>query len=228
VSENTEHEELTYIISHDLQEPIRMINSYVKLLKKKYENVLDSEAIEYINFAAEGASRLKSMVDDLLSYSRLRKENLNKSKFRVYDIINMVIKHLEKNHGNGIFEINCDTNSLPEIFADKKQISLLFLNLLENSIKFNHESNKRINIKCDYKKNNLVFCIKDNGIGVEEQYHDKIFKIFQKLHGQTEYSGSGIGLAMCNKIIDNHDGEIWIESEPGKGSKFYFSIPLVY
>ena len=229
MSENSEHEELTYIISHDLQEPIRMVNSYVKLLERKYKNVLDEEAIEYIKFAVDGAGRLKSMLDDLLSYSRLRKENVKKSLFNISEVIDSVLKHLEKKHGSGIFEIICDKNTLPEIFADKKQLSLMFLNLFENSIKFNDDTNKRIFVTYDKNENNNIieFCISDNGIGIDKQYHDRIFKIFQKLHNQTEYSGSGIGLAMCKKIVENHDGQIWIESEPEKGSKFYFSFPIV-
>ncbi len=174
MSENSEHEELTYIISHDLQEPIRMVNSYVKLLEKKYRNVLDEEAIEYINFAADGAGRLKSMLDDLLSYSRLRKENVKKSLFNISEVIDSVLKHLKKKHGSGVFEIVCDTKSLPEIFADKKQLSLMFLNLFENSIKFNQDTIKRIFVTCEKNvNNNIEFCISDNGIGIDKQYHER-------------------------------------------------------
>lgn len=227
MSDNSENEELTYIISHDLQEPIRMINSYVKLLEKKYVTVLDDEAKSYISYAVDGANKLKIMLDDLLSYSRLRKDKTRKASFKVSDAIERAVKFVSKRHGDHDYKIEFDERNLPEIVADKDQVIQLFLNIIDNSIKFNLEPNKKVSIVAEKSASGFMFCVSDNGIGIDKQYHDKIFRIFQKLHSQSEYPGSGIGLAICKKVIENHDGRIWIEPVSEKGTKFCFIFPFL-
>lgn len=225
MSENSEHEELTYIISHDFQEPIRMIGSYVKLLEKKYGNVLDDEAKDYINYAVEGVNKLRSMLDDLLKYSRLHKNKIMPVNFNVAESIKIALTQLAKRYHNESYSIIYEEDKIPEINADKNQVSQLFLNIIDNSLKFNRGPEKKVYIEAAKKDDATRFTVSDNGIGIDKQYHDKVFRIFQKLHSQTEYPGSGIGLAICKRIIDNHNGSIWIESDEGKGTRFCFILP---
>jgi len=225
VSESTEHEELTYIISHDFQEPVRMIGSYVKLLEKKYADALDDEGKEYINFAVDGANRLRLMLDDLLRYSRLQKDKITRANFKVSESIKSAVHQLSKRYHDGSYKIIYDEKKLPGINADKNQVSQLFLNLIDNSLKFNLEEEKKVFIDSEANEEGFRFNISDNGIGIDEQYHEKVFRIFQKLHRHDEFPGSGIGLAICKRIVDNHHGKIWVESDDGKGTKFCFTIP---
>ncbi|HEY3252122.1 MAG TPA: ATP-binding protein [Ignavibacteria bacterium] len=227
MSQSSENEELTYIISHDLQEPIRMINSYVKLLEKKYGSALDEEAKTYITYALDGANKLKIMVDDLVNYSRLRKEKTRKISFKVSDAIERAVKMVSKRYLDHDYEIEYNVTVFPEIVADKIQVIQLFLNIIDNSIKFNLESQKKVSIITEKSGDYFKFCVSDNGIGIDRQYHDKIFRIFQKLHSQSEFPGSGIGLAICKKVVENHNGKIWIESESGKGTKIFFTFPFL-
>ena len=224
MSENIDQEELEYIISHDLQEPIRMISSYVKLLERKYDGVLDGDAKEYIRYTVDGSNRLKLMLDDLLKYSRINPENSKKTRCELKDIIESATKILKSKYGDSGFKIIYDGDTLPEIVADKNQIIQLFLNIFDNALKFNMNSDKRIHITFSNDQNYLKVCISDNGIGIDNQYHDMIFKIFKKLHNHSEYTGSGIGLASCRKIVEIHNGKIWFESGSGDGTKFYFTL----
>jgi light-regulated signal transduction histidine kinase (bacteriophytochrome) len=225
VSENSEHEELTYIISHDFQEPIRMIGSYVKLLEKKYGEVLDDEAKDYIHYAVDGVNKLRSMLDDLLKYSRLHKNKTSHAEFSTIESVKSALNQLSLRYKEGNFSVIYDEKKLPVIKADKNQVSQLFLNIIDNSLKFNLETEKKVYINTELTNEGILFSISDNGIGIDSQYHEKVFRIFQKLHSQTDYPGSGIGLAICKRVIDNHDGRIWIESEEGKGTKFCFVLP---
>lgn len=225
MSANTDHEELTYIISHDLQEPIRMIGSYLRLLKKKYAGKLDDDAREYIGYAVDGANRMKLMLDDLLKYSRLREEKTKRCSIKLNEAIKEAVQLLEKRHDVNDFKIFYEGDNSTELVADKSQIVQLFLNIFENSIKFNRNSNKKIHVTSQKDRDNLTLCIQDNGIGIEDQYHDKIFEVFRKLHGHSEYPGTGIGLAICKKIIELHGGKIWVESESGEGTNFYIVLP---
>lgn len=225
MSENIDQEELTYIISHDLQEPIRMISSYIKLLERKYDGVLDEDAKEYIHYAVDGANKLKLMLDDLLKYSRLKQENARKTRCELKEIIEISIKLLKERYDESYYKIIYNADSLPEILADKNQIIQLFLNIFDNALKFNRNSDKKIIVTFDNNLNNVKFCISDNGIGIDKQYHETIFKIFKKLHNHSEYTGSGMGLAVCKKIAEIHNGKVWFESESGKGTKFYVTLP---
>jgi light-regulated signal transduction histidine kinase (bacteriophytochrome) len=201
-----------------------MINSYVKLLERKYGDKLDEQARDYINYAVDGANKLKSMIDDLLNYSRLRKENLKSSNVKIPEILESAVKDVSEKHKDVSFKIEYDPSEFPEISADKYQISLLFSNLIDNALKFNHQPEKLVSVKMVNGSSDAVYCVSDNGIGIETEYHDKVFGVFQRLHSSSEYEGSGIGLALCRKIIENHNGDIWIESVPGKGTKIFFKL----
>jgi light-regulated signal transduction histidine kinase (bacteriophytochrome) len=167
------------------------------------------------------------MLDDLLSYSRLRKENVKLTCVKIPEVLESVIGQLSEKHSGCNYEIKYNPDDLPELEADRNQISQLFLNLIDNALKFNHDPAKTVYINMVEDKDGYVFCISDNGIGIDGQYHDKVFRIFQKLHNTSDYEGSGIGLALCKKITENHNGNIWIESANGNGTKIFFRFPKI-
>jgi PAS domain S-box-containing protein len=220
---NAELENFAFIASHDLQEPLRMVSSFLTLLDKKYNSQLDEAGKQYITFATDGAARMKTLIFDLLQYSRV---GTNKEEFTSVDLnemmtyITRILKEtIETNHA--IITIN----PMPVITANKTLINELFVNLFTNALKYRGEKNPVIEVGYTEGPKEYTFFVKDNGIGINEAYYEKIFVIFQRLHGKGEYSGTGIGLALCKKIVDTHKGKIWVESEVGKGSTFYFSIP---
>ncbi len=217
-----ELEQFAYITSHDLQEPLRMIASYVQLLQRRYRGKLDQDADEFISFAVEGVTRMKSLLNDLLAYSRI---NTKSSPIANVDI-NQVIIEIKTKIGK-IFDSNTydiSHESLPQLNGSESQIKELFYNLLINAIKFNDKVKAKIIIGYASEQDYHLFSIRDNGIGIEKEYANKIFEVFQRLHTHDEYPGTGIGLAICKKIIENHGGRIWIESEPGVGSTFKFTL----
>ncbi|HET7818306.1 MAG TPA: PAS domain S-box protein, partial [Bacteroidia bacterium] len=224
IRSNTDLEQFAYVASHDLQEPLRMVSSFLQLLEKRLEKHIDKDSKEYIDFAIDGANRMKSMIEDLLSYSRiisgkpkLEKTDLNKILQNVKDNLKEVIQECK-------VEIIC--GALPTLYVDNIKITRLFQNLITNAIKFRKKNSTTpvIEINCKEDWNAYCFSIKDNGIGMKKEYHDKIFLIFQRLHSKSEYPGTGIGLTICQKIVELHGGKIWVESEEGKGSTFYFTI----
>lgn len=217
-----ELEQFAYIASHDLQEPLRMIASYVQLLQRRYQGKLDQDADEFISFTVEGVTRMKSLLNDLLAYSRI---NTKSSPFLNVDINKIIIEI--KSKINKIFDSNTydiSNDNMPQLNASESQIKELFYNLLINAIKFNDKEKAEIKIGYTPEQDYHLFSIRDNGIGIEKEYANKIFEVFQRLHTHDEYPGTGIGLAICKKIIENHGGKIWIESEPGKGSTFKFTL----
>ncbi|MFZ6023246.1 MAG: PAS domain S-box protein [Bacteroidota bacterium] len=220
---NNELERFAYVASHDLQEPLRMVSSFLQLLDKQYTAKLDDKAREYINFAVGGAERMKRLILDLLSYSRVSTVT---EQFQPVDM-NAVVQHVLQ-----IFEsrfekegITLTTDRLPVVKGNTSQLQQLFQNLVGNAIKYKSERPPLIEIGCLEEENRFVFFIKDNGIGINPKYFEKIFVVFQRLHPVNNYSGTGIGLAICKKIVECHQGEIWVESEEGKGSTFFFSMP---
>ncbi len=219
---NRDLEQFAYIASHDLQEPLRMISSFLQLLEKKYNHILDSDGKEYIAFAVDGASRMSQLIKDLLAFSRLGTRG---QAFENTDL-NEVIKDAIDNLSASIDENNAkiEVRKMPEIAVDKTQIVQLFQNLISNAIKFKGEKNPEIKIAVTKRKEYYEFSVADNGIGFEENYKDRIFVIFQRLHTNEEYSGTGIGLAVCKKIVERHGGNIWVKSKSGKGSTFYFTL----
>jgi PAS domain S-box-containing protein len=218
---NQELEQFAYVASHDLQEPLRMVNSYVQLLSNRYKDKLDKDANEFIAFAVDGSNRMRALIQSLLEYSRV-----NRAKpFERIDT-NEVVKEVEHDLKNIITENNAviKIENLPVIVGDTVLIGQLFQNLIINAIKFRGVDNPEIIISGKKINNEYLFSVKDNGIGIKKEYFEKIFTIFQRLHGADKYPGTGIGLAICKKIVARHGGKIWLESEPGKGSTFYFTI----
>jgi PAS domain S-box-containing protein len=220
---NTDLQQFAYVASHDLQEPLRMVSSFTQLLQQRYSDKLDADANEYIRFAVEGSKRMYDLLNGLLTYSRIqtrgkdfRLVDMNLVAAKVRDNLNLVI---EKNNAT------VEVKDLPEVTADENQMIQLLQNLLENSLKFKKDP-AVITISAVKGEYSYVFSIRDNGIGIEKQYFDRIFKIFQRLHRSEEYEGTGIGLAICKRIVERHGGKIWIESDPEVGSTFFFSIPF--
>lgn len=220
---NRELEQFAYVASHDLQEPLRMVTSFTQLLEHKYRGQLDKDADEYIGFVIEGTHRMKDLIDDLLVFSRL---NTQARKFELFDMqtaLNGVLSYLkpyiEENHAQITYD------SLPSIRGDSSQIKQLLQNLLSNAIKFHNHENPLIHISVEESRNEWTFGVSDNGIGIDPRHQEQIFKVFKRLHTREEYTGSGIGLSICKKIVERHGGHIWVESELEKGSTFYFTIP---
>lgn len=223
-SKQNDLDELTYIISHDLQEPLRMITSYVQLLNKRYSDKLDDNAKEYIRYAVDGSNRLKQMMDDLLTYSRIGRPVFNASLVDLEEIIGQTKKHLKGRYTENAYTINSSFSAAREITADRDMLIKLFYHIIDNALKFNHNQKPTVEIHAQDEHDHWVISVKDDGMGIDKEYHGKIFGIFQKLHNHTEYPGSGIGLAICEKIAVKHNGRIWVDSEFGKGTTFYISI----
>lgn len=219
---NTELERFAYVASHDLQEPLRMVSSFLQLLEKKLEGQLDDTTKKYIFFAVDGAERMKKLIQDLLQYSRV---GSNKETVGNVDC-NEVMEVITRMYSLAIEESKAvlTVHPLPVIKGEKSLIQQLFLNLVGNALKY---ADKQPIIEIGYEENDREwqFFVKDNGIGIDSKFFQKIFVIFQRLHNKTEYSGTGIGLAICKKIVDRHGGKIWVESEPKNGSTFFFTIP---
>lgn len=219
---NKELEQFAYIASHDLQEPLRMVSSFLQLLQKRYKGHIDDKADSYISYAVDGAERMKKLILDLLEYSRI---GTNAGQFTQVDF-NEVADHIKKVFVNEVKKTgaNITFNHLPTLQGNKTQMIQLFQNLIGNALKYRSERKPEIHIDVSELENDWLFSVSDNGIGIEEQFFNKIFVVFQRLHNNSQYSGTGIGLALCKKIVEGHKGKMWVDSEPGKGSTFFFSI----
>lgn len=220
---NAELQQFAYVASHDLQEPLRMVSSYTQLLAKRYRGRLDADADDFIGFAVDGAARMQKLIQDLLAYSRVGTRNLERQAVSMdsvleyaTDMLQLVIKDTDA---------AVTHESLPSIKVDERQMTQLFQNLISNAIKFRGQEPPRIHVSATRLDGEWLFSVHDNGIGIEPQYADRIFVIFQRLHNRDDYPGTGIGLAICKKIVERHGGRIWMESEPGKGSTFFFTVP---
>lgn len=222
-SSNIELERFAYVASHDLQEPLRMVSSFLSLLEQEMDGQLDVAQKEYIHFAVDGAERMKALVQALLQYSRIGTDKKSFALTDLNDSVQYVKQVLEEEIKKNEAVLNW--KPLPKMVVHETLINQLFLNLVSNALKYRNKKNPEIEIGSTEEQDSYVFYVKDNGLGIEAKYYDKIFVIFQRLHNKSEYSGTGIGLAICKKIIELHNGKIWIESEVGKGSTFYFSIP---
>ena len=220
---NEELQQFAYIASHDLQEPLRMIASYLQLIEKRYKGQLDKDADEFIAFAVEGASRLQDMISGLLAYSRVQTKGKPLEEVNCSEVFGKAISNLKVAIEESGALITADR--LPVVIGDPVQLVQVFQNLLSNSIKFRAEGLPRVHVSAEKKGEESVFSVKDNGIGIAPEYRDRIFNIFQRLHGR-EYPGVGIGLSLCRRIVERHGGRIWFESEVGKGTTFYFTIPI--
>lgn len=221
---NQELEQFSYSISHDLKEPLRMVKSFLGLLERKYKCQLDAKAHEYIHFAVDGAERMQHLIDDLLEYSRVGRTETDKVSVDFDRILADVQKNLSALIDQYDAEIHVDAN-LPEIFVYKNEVTRVFQNLISNGIKF-HKAGVPpvVQVQCSDKNTHWQFAVSDNGIGIPDDKLNEIFEIFRRLNSKSEYPGTGIGLAICKKIVEQHGGEIWAESQMGKGSTFYFTL----
>jgi PAS domain S-box-containing protein len=224
---NNELQQFAYVASHDLQEPLRTVTSYMQLVEKRYKNKLDSEGEEYIHYAVDGAARMNMLIKDLLTYSRVGTHAMPFEEVNCKTVLDTALDNLYHSIQENNASIKIDT-PLPVIHADPLQMGLLFQNLLSNAIKFKGKEQPEIHITAEEDEEHWRFAIKDNGIGIDKEYADRVFVIFQRLHTRQKYPGSGIGLSVCKKIVERHGGKIWLEpnvNEPG--TTFFFTIQKV-
>jgi PAS domain S-box-containing protein len=220
---NEELQRFAYVASHDLQEPLRVIVGFLQLLQRRYQGKFDTEADEFIQFSVDGARQMQGMIQALLAYSRVETQGEIFVETDVEQILNRTLTRLRIAIEESSAVITHDP--LPSLSVDAVQMGQLLQNLIANSIKFRGETPPQIHIAAERKEGEWVLSIHDSGIGIEAQYHDRIFHIFQRLHTRLEYPGTGIGLAICKRIVERHGGRIWVESELGRGTSFYFTIP---
>jgi PAS domain S-box-containing protein len=221
---NVELEQFAYSASHDLQEPLRMVGSYVQLLRDRYRGRLDSDADDFIDFAVDGAVRMKQLINDLLLYSRVGRGHLSavveSGEALDWAVANLALKISD----SGTVVIR---GEMPQVMADASQLGQLFQNLIDNALKFRTEAPPRIEIGAERRDGLWEFCVRDNGIGIDQKHVTRIFQMFQRLHSRTDYPGTGIGLAVCRKIVERNGGRIWVDSGVCQGTAFRFTIPAV-
>ncbi len=222
---NTELQQFAYVASHDLQEPLRMLSSYSQLLSKRYQGRLDQKADTYIRFIVDGAKRMQVLINDLLTYSRVGTRGKPLGPTDCEAVLKAALTSLQiaiRESGAVVTQ-----DPLPTVLGEESQLGQLFQNLIGNGIKYRNSRAPQIHVSCRQKAADWLFSVKDNGIGIDPQYAERIFIIFQRLHTREEYPGTGIGLAVCKKIVERHGGRIWVESEAGKGATFYFTLPAL-
>lgn len=220
---NNELAQFAYVASHDLQEPLRMVTSFLQLLNKRYSDKLDDEGRRFIGFAVDGSKRMQALIQDLLALSRVQTRDRPDELADCAKILRDVMQDLQVALNESAATITCD--ALPTLLCDPTQLAQLLRNLIGNALKFHGTDPIRIHVGVARKPDEWVFSVKDNGIGIEPQFYERIFGIFQRLHSRDELPGTGIGLAVCKKIVERHGGRIWVESETGRGSTFFFTIP---
>jgi chemotaxis family two-component system sensor kinase Cph1 len=221
---NAELKKFAYVASHDLQEPLNQVANYVQLLEMRYEQLLDEDAKEFITFAVEGVSLMQTLIDDVLAYSKVDMQAIEFELTNVETALERALTNLRKRISETGAVITHD--QLPTVMADGTQLMQLFQNLIGNAIKFRSDKAPEIHIGASRLEDEWLFSVRDNGIGIDPQFRDRIFVIFQRLHTRDEYPGTGMGLAICKKIIECHRGRIWVESKLGEGATFYFTIPV--
>jgi len=220
---NAELAQFAYVASHDLQEPLRMVSSYTQLLARRYADRLDGDAKEFMAYVVDGAARMKQLIEDLLAYSRVGTRGRQVHEVAVEAPLRRAIANLRAAIEEASASVSFD--ALPTVPADESQLAQLFQNLIGNALKFRSPSVPRIHVSCSEREREWEFSVADNGIGIEPQYFERIFMVFQRLHNKTEYPGTGIGLAICKKVVERHNGRIWVESVPDQGTTFHFTLP---
>jgi light-regulated signal transduction histidine kinase (bacteriophytochrome) len=227
---NAELEQFAYVASHDLQEPLRKVTSFCQLLEKRYAGKLDERGLEYIGFAVDGAKRMQRLINDLLTFSRVGRLGATHTEVDLDDTLNAALGNLSTAIDEADAEIVRPEEPLPIVDGDPTLLAMLWQNLIGNAVKFRREGlAPRIVIDCqprtDSEDQEWLFSVEDNGIGIAEDFTDKVFVIFQRLHGRDEYSGTGIGLALCKKIVEHHGGSIRVDSSYTRGTRFLFTLP---
>ncbi len=226
-SYNEELRQYAYVASHDLQEPLRTIGSFVTILKRKYTDQLDDQARQYMDYVTKGVSRLQRLLKDLLTYTHIDREKTDSDVVHTGTLVRTVLDSLQETIREAQANILFDQNAMPVVKGSNLHLSLVFQNLISNAIKFRSEVPPEVEIGCltEASKGEYLFYVRDNGIGVPADFQTKMFEMFTRLHARDEYEGSGIGLATCRKIVENHGGRIWAESEPGMGTAIFFTLP---
>ena len=221
---NADLEQFAYIVSHDLQEPLRAIAAMTQLYLRRAHGTLDEESTQLLDFVLASAARMKRLICDMLELARATHDKLDKGvEVDVGEVLKLAMQDLQvliRDSG-----VRITINTLPVIHADEGQLLRLFRNLLGNAIKYRGQDAREIEISASPVCTEWVFCVRDNGIGIAPNYHRRIFEVFRRLHGASQYDGTGLGLAICKRIVERHNGRIWVESEPGNGSRFYFTFP---
>ena len=221
---NAELEQFAYVASHDLQEPLRMVASYCQLLQRRYQGKLDADADDFIGFAVDGARRMQALINDLLAYSRARRREQSFVATDCSQVLDDVIANLQASIEEHDAEITHDP--LPTVRADRAHLLQVLQNLIGNAIKF-RDHGPQIHVAAVQQEDEWLFSVRDNGIGIAPEYAERIFEIFKRLHGWGEYPGTGIGLAVCKKLVERHGGRIWVESTPGREASFISLCRLV-
>ena len=220
---NAELERFAYVASHDLQEPLRMVSSYTQLLARRYEGQLDEQADKYIRYAVDGATRMQALINALLVYSRAGRQPRVAEPVASEEVLSAALRNLDAALAESDAAIS--NEPLPVVRGDPMQLMQVLQNLVGNAIKFRGEEPPRVHIAARRSGSEWVFSVRDNGIGIDPHHFERVFVIFQRLHTRAEHPGTGIGLALCRKIVEHHGGRMWVESAPGSGSTFFFTLP---